>query len=58
MSGRLRKLPFDFVMEKTAPRLLIIAYTLASLRAHYDDVIVALDRAGVQVASATTASEG
>jgi hypothetical protein len=36
-------------MEKNSPRLLIVAYTLASLRAHYDDVIESLTRGGVHV---------
>jgi hypothetical protein len=36
-------------MEKNPSRLLIVAYTLASLRAHYDDVIANLVDAGVHV---------
>src|SRR5919198_764383 len=36
-------------MEKSQLRLLIITRGLATLRAHYEDVIVALARAGVQV---------
>jgi hypothetical protein len=36
-------------MEKNRPRLLIVTRGLATLRAHYEDVIVALQQAGVDV---------